>query len=52
MVIRFFILLSHYRGPLDVTDEALDAAEKGLDRLLGTVRSVRRRLGAAAQRAR
>jgi len=49
MAIRFFILLSHYRGPLDVTDEALDAAEKGLNRLLGTVRSVRQRLGVAAQ---
>ena len=50
MAIRFFILLSHYRGPLDVTDEALDAAEKGLNRLLGAIRSVRQRLSTAAQR--
>jgi cysteinyl-tRNA synthetase len=49
MAIRFFILLSHYRGPLDVTDEALDAAEKGLNRLLGTIRSVRQRLATAPQ---
>ena len=28
MVIRFFILQSHYRGPLDMTEEALDAARK------------------------
>ncbi len=47
MAIRFFILLSHYRGPLDVTDEALDAAEKGLNRLLGAIRSIRQRSSTA-----
>jgi len=47
LVIRFFILLSHYRGPLDVTDEALDAAGKGLQRLLGAIKAVRRRLPSA-----
>ncbi|MCD6519228.1 MAG: cysteine--tRNA ligase [Anaerolineae bacterium] len=49
MVIRFFILQGHYRSPLDVTDEALDAAGRGLQRLLGTVRTVRRRLASAAE---
>ncbi|MHB9033175.1 MAG: cysteine--tRNA ligase [Anaerolineae bacterium] len=33
MVIRFFILLSHYRGPIDFTEEAIEAAAKGLERL-------------------
>ncbi len=33
MVIRFFILLSHYRKPLDFSNEALQAAEKGMLRL-------------------
>lgn len=41
MSIRFFILLSHYRGPLDVTEDALDAAGKGLNRLLSALRAVR-----------
>ena len=48
MVIRFFVLLSHYRGPMDFTEEAIDAAGKGLDRLLTTIRSVRRRLADGA----
>lgn len=33
MTIRFFILQAHYRSPLDFSNEALQAAEKGLDRL-------------------
>jgi cysteinyl-tRNA synthetase len=47
MVIRFFILQSHYRGPLDMTEEALDAAARGLQRLVSAIRAVRRRLQAA-----
>jgi cysteinyl-tRNA synthetase len=34
MVIRFFILQAHYRSTLDFSNEALNAAEKGLNRLL------------------
>ena len=34
MVIRFFILQAHYRSTLDFSNEALVAAEKGLNRLL------------------
>jgi len=34
MVIRFFILQTHYRSPLDFSNDALKAAEKGLRRLL------------------
>ena len=34
MTIRFFMLQAHYRSTLDFSNEALQAAEKGLDRLL------------------
>ena len=34
MTIRFFILQAHYRSTLDFSNEALQAAEKGLDRLM------------------
>ncbi len=33
MTIRFFILQTHYRSPLDFSSEALEGAEKGLKRL-------------------
>ena len=33
MTIRFFILMAHYRSTVDFSDEALIAAEKGLDRM-------------------
>ena len=34
MVVRFFMLQSHYRSTLDLTDDALLAAEKGYKRLM------------------
>jgi cysteinyl-tRNA synthetase len=34
MTVRFFILQTHYRSTLDFSNEALQAAEKGLQRLL------------------
>ena len=34
MTVRFFILQAHYRSTLDFSNEALQAAEKGLDRLM------------------
>lgn len=34
MTVRFFTLQSHYRSTLDLTDEALQAAEKGYHRLM------------------
>lgn len=49
MALRLFILLSHYRGPLDLTEEALDAAGRGLDRLRTTIRAVKRRLSSAPE---
>lgn len=33
MTIRFFILQAHYRSTLDFSNEALQAAQKGMDRL-------------------
>jgi len=41
LTVRFFILGSHYRSPLDFSDKALSAAERGLERLWSTVREVR-----------
>jgi len=34
MTVRFFILQAHYRSTLDFSNEALEASEKGLKRLL------------------
>ncbi|MBP3776844.1 MAG: cysteine--tRNA ligase [Prevotella sp.] len=34
MTIRFFVLSAHYRGTVDFSNEALQAAEKGLQKLL------------------
>ncbi len=42
MVMRYFILGSHYRSPLDFSVEALSAAEKGLRRIENTLGRVRR----------
>jgi cysteinyl-tRNA synthetase len=45
--IRYFILSSHYSNPIDFSDEAIEAAHKGLNRLLVPVRAVRDRLRTA-----
>lgn len=37
MAIRFFILQAHYRSTLDFSNEALQAAEKGFERLMKAV---------------
>jgi len=37
MTIRFFILQAHYRGTLDFSNEALQASEKGLRKLLAAL---------------
>jgi cysteinyl-tRNA synthetase len=49
MTVRFFILSSHYRSPTDFSEEALDAADRGRERLYGAVRLVRERLRAAPE---
>lgn len=42
MTIRFFILQAHYRSTLDFSNEALQAAQKGLDRLMKGVAALDR----------
>ena len=42
MTIRFFILSAHYRGTVDFSDEALQASEKGLARLLTGIADLKR----------
>jgi cysteinyl-tRNA synthetase len=46
-VIRFFILQSHYRSTLDFSNEAIDGAARGLERLVNTVRNAHERLRTA-----
>ena len=41
MTIRFFILQAHYRSTLDFSNEALQAAEKGLERLLNAAETLK-----------
>lgn len=40
MTIRFFILQAHYRSTLDFSNEALQAAEKGLKRLMQAMQTL------------
>ncbi|MDP6379928.1 MAG: cysteine--tRNA ligase [Phycisphaerae bacterium] len=49
MVIRLFILQSHYRSPLDFSAEALNAAQTGCKRLTAAVLSVRKALATASE---
>ncbi len=42
--IRYFLLSSHYSNPIDFSDAAVEAAAKGLERVLVPVRQVRDRL--------
>lgn len=48
MTIRFFVLSSHYRSTTDFSEEALQAAGRGLERLYGTIRLVSDRLRTAS----
>jgi cysteinyl-tRNA synthetase len=41
--LRLFVISKHYRSPVDFSDEAVAEAEKGLDRLYGTVAAVEER---------
>ncbi len=46
--IRAFILSSHYASPIDFSDEAIEAAHKGWQRIWGAVSLVREQLRTAA----
>jgi cysteinyl-tRNA synthetase len=48
LVVRFFILQSHYRSTLDFSDEALHGAKVGLEKLLNTLRNLREEISKAA----
>ena len=39
-VIRFFMMMGHYRSELDISDEALQSAEKGYLRLVQSFRNI------------
>ena len=47
MTVRFFILQAHYRGTLDFSNEALQAAEKGLKRVMQAGKDLRSLASAA-----
>lgn len=47
MTVRFFILQAHYRGTLDFSNEALQAAEKGLKRILQAAKDLKELASAA-----
>jgi cysteinyl-tRNA synthetase len=40
MVVKFFMLQSHYRNTLDLTDDGLQSAEKGFGRLMEAVKNL------------
>ena len=48
MVLRFFILSTHYRSPLDFSDERLTEAEKAWSRLTSAVQGARELLTKSA----
>ena len=48
MTIRFFILQAHYRSTVDFSNEALQASEKGLERLLEAYRRLSKLTPSAA----
>ena len=47
MTVRFFILQAHYRSTLDFSNEALQAAEKGLRRVMQAAKDLREMASAA-----
>lgn len=47
LVIRFFILQSHYRSTLDFSEDALEGAKKGLEKLHLTVANIRNEMQSA-----
>lgn len=48
MTIRFFILSAHYRGTIDFSNEALQAAQKGYERLMNAIEDLKRIQAATA----
>ncbi len=48
MTVRFFILQAHYRSPLDFGNEALQASEKGFQRLMKSIATLEKLVPAKA----
>ena len=48
-VVRFFLLSTHYRSPLDFDDEKLAAAGRGLERIRTSIRLLREALARAEE---
>jgi len=46
--LRLFVISKHYRSPVDFSDETVSEAERGLERLYGTLEMVRERAPEAA----
>lgn len=44
-VVRFFILQSHYRSTLDYSEQAVEGASKGLEKLRNTISRLRTEIG-------
>ncbi len=44
MTVRFFIMQAHYRSPLDFSNEALQASEKGCQRLMKSIETIEKLL--------
>jgi len=49
LAMRYFVLTSHYRSPLDFSLKAIEAATKGLERIENTVGRVRRAVASAGE---
>jgi cysteinyl-tRNA synthetase len=45
--LRLFVISKHYRSPVDFSDEAVGEAERGLERLYGTLELVRQKTAKA-----
>jgi cysteinyl-tRNA synthetase len=52
IAVRFFILQSHYRSTLDFSDEAVQGAKVGLEKLLNTLRNLRAEIAKAGSESR
>lgn len=50
-VLRFFMLSAHYRSPLNFSEELMEAAKNGLERILTAAENVTRLMGAGADAA-
>ena len=45
--LRLFVISKHYRSPVDFSDETVAEAERGLERLYGTLEAVKQRAAGA-----